>query len=85
MGRHIRNTECNGHMCGCRNSDSERDRYLSKVTQKVNERGETRIISVLGVVLGQRDPVDLVVLSAALSSFLLPSEQWGAGRGSWPP
>lgn len=51
MGRHIRNTECNGHMCGCRNFDSERDRYLSEVTQQVNEGGETRIISVLGVVL----------------------------------
>lgn len=41
-------------MRGCGNFDSERDRYLSKVTQQINERGEIRTICVLGVVLESR-------------------------------
>lgn len=41
-------------MCGCRNLNSERDRHLSKDTQQVSERGETRIICALGLDLKSR-------------------------------
>lgn len=35
-------------MHGSRNFDSGKDRHLPKATQQVNERGEMRIICVLG-------------------------------------
>ena len=44
----IENTECSSLMHGSRNFNSGKDRRLSKATQQVSERGEMRIICVLG-------------------------------------
>lgn len=59
-------------MCGRRNFSSERDSHLPKATQQVSERGETRIICVLGLDLKSRrahGSGPIVCCSEQLSGF----------------
>lgn len=59
-------------MCGCRNFTSERGRHLSKATQQVSERGESRILCVLGLDLKLRRARgcgSIVYCSEQLSGF----------------
>ena len=58
-------------MCVDAETSTQRGRHLSKATEQVNERGETRIICVLGVGLGSRRD------HMCSSVVWLPSERLG--------